>query len=203
MMKNQRNPEATKKSILEAAETLFLEKGFGSTAISEIAEKAGVTKSLIHHYFSSKRVLWGEVKNFRFKQFYEKQMKILQTYDQSIEQMEVSLETYFTFLSENPQIVRILSWMFLERDHNESLELDQLLLKAGNAKILDGQNNGVLRSDIDSRFILYMIVSSSLSWFQQREHFIKDFGVDGLPENIDQAFFNAMKKIIIEGVLNR
>jgi TetR/AcrR family transcriptional regulator len=202
-MKNQRNPEATKKSILEAAETLFLEKGFGTTAISEIAEKAGVTKSLIHHYFSSKRALWGEVKNFRFKQFYAKQMKILQTYDRSIEQLEESLEAYFTFLAENPQIVRILSWMFLERDHNESLELDQLLLKAGNSKILEGQQNGLLRSDIDSRFILYMIVSSSLSWFQQREHFIKDFGVEGLPENIDQAFFNAMKKIIIEGVLNR
>jgi TetR/AcrR family transcriptional regulator len=202
-MKNQRNPEITRKAILEAAETLFLEKGFGATAISEIAGKAGVTKSLIHHYFNSKRALWGEVKNFRFRQFYEKQIRILKTSDRSIEQMEGSLEAYFTFLSENPQIVRILSWMFLESDHNESLELDQQLIKAGNAKILDGQHNGLLRSDIDSRYIMYMVVSSALSWFQQREHFIRDFGVEGLPENIDHAFFNAMKTIIFEGILNR
>ena len=36
-MVKKREPEVTRKALLEAAETVFLEKGFGNTALSEIA----------------------------------------------------------------------------------------------------------------------------------------------------------------------
>ena len=67
--KQQRDPEATRAALLEAAETLFLEKGFGNTSLSEIGRQAGITKSLIHHYFGSKEGLWREVKTRRFMQY--------------------------------------------------------------------------------------------------------------------------------------
>ena len=69
MTTQQRNPEATRASILEAAEEVFLEKGYSAAALSAIARRAGVTKSLLHHHFGSKEGLWHEVKLRRFSHY--------------------------------------------------------------------------------------------------------------------------------------
>jgi AcrR family transcriptional regulator len=44
----------TKRSILEISEKLFAEKGFDKTGINEIAEGAGIAKSVIYHHFKNK-----------------------------------------------------------------------------------------------------------------------------------------------------
>src|SRR5690606_25552520 len=56
-LRRRRDPDATRAEILEAAEQLFLQDGFGRTSISAIARLAGVTKSLIHHHFGTKEAL--------------------------------------------------------------------------------------------------------------------------------------------------
>lgn len=49
------------KKILQAAEQLFAEKGYGGTSMSEIAQLAGLPKSNVHDYFSTKKALYQEV----------------------------------------------------------------------------------------------------------------------------------------------
>ena len=44
----------TRKSILEAAVMLFSEKGYAGSGIRELAERAGVTKSLLYYHFKNK-----------------------------------------------------------------------------------------------------------------------------------------------------
>lgn len=44
----------TKNKILDAARTLFNEKGIDNTGVDEIAEKAGITKAMIYYHFDSK-----------------------------------------------------------------------------------------------------------------------------------------------------
>lgn len=46
--------------ILTAARRLFSERPYGSVSTSEIAEAAGVTRGLLHHYFGTKRDLYLE-----------------------------------------------------------------------------------------------------------------------------------------------
>ena len=43
-----------KEQILAAALALFDEKGFAETKISDISERAGISKGLIYHYFATK-----------------------------------------------------------------------------------------------------------------------------------------------------
>jgi len=52
---------STKDEILNAAEGIFVERGFSGSSMKSIAEKAHVAKSLLYHYFASKRELWDEV----------------------------------------------------------------------------------------------------------------------------------------------
>jgi AcrR family transcriptional regulator len=47
--------------LLEAAVTLFAEKGFDATSVQEIVERAQVTKGAMYHYFKSKDDLLYEI----------------------------------------------------------------------------------------------------------------------------------------------
>jgi len=199
----KRDPEATRKALLDAAEAVFLEKGFGNTALSEISRRAGMTKSLIHHYFGSKENLWQEVKQRRFDHYAHRQLDMLKDAAPTAGLLRNSVELYFRFLKQNPEIVRILAWMFLERDQEECLNKDQELIEAGLAQIRAGQKDGHLRADIDARFILFTFLGLAQHWIQDKEHFIHDFGTEGFSGDLDEAYLEDMLKIFMEGVLPR
>lgn len=203
MQKQKRDPEASKNSLLDAAEEIFLEKGYGDTAISEIAKKAGITKSMIHHYFGSKSGLWQAVKMRRFEEYYTKQMEMFEESEGpgKIGLLRESFHFYFKFLKKNPQLVRILAWMFLERDQDMCIEKDKDLIKTGVEQLRYAQKQGNIRADIDPRFIIFTFIGLSQYWFQQKDHFIRDFGTDGLPEDLDGAYLKSISKIFFEGVI--
>lgn len=50
----KKRPEEWKKEILDAAESLFLSKGYEKTSVSDIMQAAGGTKGLFYHFFKSK-----------------------------------------------------------------------------------------------------------------------------------------------------
>ena len=52
-----RNPEKTKASILDAAEALILDHGFGATSVDAVVARAGITKGAFFHHFPSKAEL--------------------------------------------------------------------------------------------------------------------------------------------------
>jgi len=53
--------EARREQILAAAQGLFEERGYDVVSMRDVAEAAGVTRGLVHHYFGSKRELYVEV----------------------------------------------------------------------------------------------------------------------------------------------
>ena len=54
-MARNRNPEETRRKILEVSKDLFLEKGFDNTSIQDIIDGlGGLTKGVIYHHFASK-----------------------------------------------------------------------------------------------------------------------------------------------------
>jgi AcrR family transcriptional regulator len=50
-----------REQILSCARRLFSERHYGAVSMGEVAEAAGVTRGLLHHYFGSKRDLYLEV----------------------------------------------------------------------------------------------------------------------------------------------
>jgi AcrR family transcriptional regulator len=55
--KDEKNTQEFTNCILDAAEKLFADKGFDATGITEIANTADVTKSLIYYYFKNKEAI--------------------------------------------------------------------------------------------------------------------------------------------------
>lgn len=54
----------TKNKILDAAQEVFIQKGFAGASISQIARAAQINQSLIYHHFKSKEDLWICVKKY-------------------------------------------------------------------------------------------------------------------------------------------
>lgn len=55
------DPTLRRGQILEAAAAIFREQEFSAVSLDAVAEAAGVTRGLLHHYFGSKRGLYLEV----------------------------------------------------------------------------------------------------------------------------------------------
>ncbi|MEO5834966.1 MAG: TetR family transcriptional regulator [Nakamurella sp.] len=51
-------PTTTPEQILDAARTLFAERGYPGTTVRAVAERAGVNPALVHHYFATKERLF-------------------------------------------------------------------------------------------------------------------------------------------------
>ena len=51
----------TEEVIFDAAEEVFIEKGFEGARMQEIAEKAGINKALLHYYYRTKEKLFKAI----------------------------------------------------------------------------------------------------------------------------------------------
>ena len=59
--REKRDPAATRRALLRAAEELFSARGFDGVPIEDIALRAGVNKALISYHFRGKRGLYSAV----------------------------------------------------------------------------------------------------------------------------------------------
>ena len=58
-MARNKYPEETVARILDAAQRLFLEKGYDQTTIQDIVDQlGGLTKGAVYHHFKSRRKFW-------------------------------------------------------------------------------------------------------------------------------------------------
>ena len=199
-----RDPEATRSAILDAAESAFLSKGFAETSTAEIARRAGVTKSLIHHHFGSKEALWEEVKVRRFSVYAEQQMQLLRDQEPTAALLRDSMKMYFRFLRTNPEIVKMLAWMFVEQSQDEDCaDLDRELTLAGIEKIRLAQERGELRSDLNPGFILFTFIGIAQHWYQDKQFMLDKIGLSAGSDAVDEAYLEDAVKIFFEGVLPR
>jgi TetR/AcrR family transcriptional regulator len=196
----KRDPDATRTAILDAAERVFLTRGFGTASLSDIAEAASVTKSLIHHHFGSKKGLWEAVKERRFVPYAERQLEMLRGAPASAELVRTSFETFFRYLMDNPELVRILAWVFLEGEGEEACApLDKRLMTEAAQKFREGQEAGILRKDLDPRFILFVFVGLVQHWFQDQGHFRRSFDIPA-GADLNDAYRQAALDIFLGGV---
>ena len=200
----KRDPEVTRNSILDAAEELFLENGFGRTAMSAIGRRAGITKSLIHHHFGSKKDLWQEVKKRMLNVYFVGQKEMLHTQSGDVGLLRDSIIAYFKTLQANPSFIRLLTWIFLEKD-TQCYDLGEEITEMGIAKIRNAQQEGRIRSDIHAPHILFSFLALCEHWFLAKDQLLGNrickIAPDHAPENEDDAFLEDLLKIFFRGIL--
>lgn len=201
-LETQRNTsvegDRTRHAILKAAESLFVEQGFAATSMANIAKQAGITKSLIHHHFGSKRELWDAVKGIVMEEYGQQQQQLLSTREPGIELLEDSIVVYFRFLQRNPNVVRLWSWMTVENDKH-CADLSMELTRGGVALLREGQRLGNLRSDVPAEYILAQFFSLVRGWFTERP-IMQSCVLSDTDEVCDEKYLRSMLKVFLDGL---
>ena len=116
----------TEQIILEAAEAEFLEKGYGNAKTVAIAQRAGVSHSMLHYYYRTKEQLFQKV--FREKVQILTQMfnVIFEKNTNFTELLRLLIETQFKFLAKNPQLPTFIFREILSNRENRKWAIETL-----------------------------------------------------------------------------
>lgn len=99
-----KNTENTEERIINAARKVFLQKGMDGARMQEIADEAGINKSLLHYYFRSKSKLFERVFTETFKSVIDVIDKVFATSDTLESFIRNFVVNYTSTLREKPFI---------------------------------------------------------------------------------------------------
>lgn len=173
-LKVTRNPDASRARILDAARVEFVAFGLNGARVDRIAEKSGVNKNLIYHYFGSKDALYLAV----LERIYADLRARQQDHDlrelPPAEGMSQLVRNTFDHFVATPDLIRLMS---IENIHNaEHLKsskstkpLYRGLLDTIHILLKRGQAEGVFRANVDA-VDLYLSISGLTYFFLSNQH---------------------------------
>lgn len=94
----------TEKTILKAAEEVFLKKGYAAAKTTEIAKLAGVNHAMLHYYFRTKENLFDIVFREKAKLMADSFLSEVNTDKPFIEMITKAISLHFDFVKANPTL---------------------------------------------------------------------------------------------------
>ena len=105
--------------IIEAARTVFIERGYAETSMSEIATKAGINRPALHYYFRTKdkmfQAVFGSIVSSVIPQVFD---AIMQREKSIAERTECIINAYYNLFESTPHLP-----LFMLRELNRDPEL--------------------------------------------------------------------------------
>ena len=98
------NAPTTENQIFEAALKVFHKKGLAGARMQEIADEAGINKSMLHYYFRSKEQLFSQIFLQSFKRFTGNVLPLLNDTNTWEEKIPVIIEHYSNVMQNNPDL---------------------------------------------------------------------------------------------------
>lgn len=169
-----RSAEASRAKILDAARFEFVTHGLSGARVDRIAERAGVNKNLIYHYFGSKDDLYLQILETIYSDLRASQ-RDLQVRDLApIEGMRSLVGHTFDHFVATPDLIRLMS---IENIHyarylKRSKVVKPLytpLLQSIEHLLARGQADGVFRRDVDP-VDLYLSISALAYFYLSNRH---------------------------------
>ena len=115
-----RNPERTRSAILDAAEQLFADRGYGATSLSDVGALAGVSRGTPGYFFGAKAELYRAVLD---RCFAEVRLAVQSGRERALasgkspdEILAGAVGEYFDFLVAHPRFVRLIERAALQDD---------------------------------------------------------------------------------------
>lgn len=110
-----KDPELRKTEILNAAEELFLSRGFDETSVSDIVVKVGVAQGLFYYYFKSKDDILNAVLE-RFTDYLFTELETVGNDDRlnAAQKLRLTFKTFLDMTESNEKFVK-----FMHDERNE------------------------------------------------------------------------------------
>ena len=160
----------TEQILLEAAEKLFIEKGFDGAKMTEIARLAGVNHALLHYYFRTKENLFNQIFEQKASQILKSFLTVTDDDAPFFEKLKDGIEAHFDFISKNPKLpLFVLREVVLDKSRRVFLEknlfpMGEMLYKNFKTSIRKEVKKGTIRP-VKALDLLLNIVSLNIFAF--------------------------------------
>jgi AcrR family transcriptional regulator len=182
--------------IMEAAETLFADKGFSGTSVRDIAETAGVNLAMISYYFGSKEKLMEAMFNYRGQHFRIQLESILQNKELApLQKVEKLIDDYIDRIFKKQCFHKVM--VREQMTSNSGAISEQIFqLKLTNQAlikqlIMEGQKKGDFKKQIDVSFLMMTLVGTTSQLLTSQSYYRKISNLEALSE---EEFEKQIKK---------
>jgi len=200
---NQANYSGGEQAILEAAESLFAEKGFDAVSMSAIARLANTSKPNIYHHFKNKDDLYLAV----MKTAVQRSSALLDSLEDSpgsfakhlAEFSAGQLQNILTHSRSTRLILRETLSVSSPRQQEIAEQVVGGVFNKLVAMIRSGQQDNEFRKDLDPALAAFMIVATNMFFFQAGS-VMQHIPEAGFPN--DSSLFNqGVMDILFKGLL--
>lgn len=178
----RRNPDRTRRRLLQAAVKLFSERGFHGVSVDEIVARARSNKRMVYHYFGSKTDLYVAALEEGFGRLSSVEFKALVTQGGPREQLQELLTAYFQFLDTNPEFYRLLLWVNLEEGRPIAKSPARLKKNPFQERfrliVEEGVRQGIFRAPVDIGHLLVNFFGLCLIYYSNRYSLTVSVGMD-------------------------
>lgn len=153
MTSREQQAQQTYENIMLTTENLLETTSFEELSVSEICEKAGVSKGGFYHHFSSKDQLMALLVGRQMERLIHQQVSPLVGKEDAFTLLNLYIETGLIYLKDSPGNTLARCWLALS-EHSELTKprFSQTYFKLLHDIVLQGNEEGSFRTDISPEF---------------------------------------------------
>ena len=186
----RRNPEESRRRILDAAERAFALRGFGGARLRDIAQEAGVHHALVHHYYDDKRGLFEEVLKRGIARISHAGQDALSVPAGLEATVRAFVGVLFDFCANNRYLLRIVEDALRNQErasfqvtHDALAEIAGPLLALLKQRIATGQKVGTVRTELTPESLILLGVGAIVYGFDTAETLLSAMGLPAPTEH--------------------
>ena len=198
----RRLPEERPQQILDAALSVFAERGLAAARLDDIAKLAGLSKGTIYLYFPNKEELFREVVRTSIVAYIARAEEFFESERDPVQSLLKWMDSYWAWLRSPvfPGIHRLVGSELTHFPDLSAFYATEVIERAQRlvcGMLERGMDAGVFRrmdALVAARMLSALFITHAL-WFHQRQCFksIKNVPVDLMHSQIREFFFNAMR----------
>jgi AcrR family transcriptional regulator len=156
-----------RQSAIEAAASVFSEKGYHGACTKDIAERLGIKQGSLYYYFKSKEEALGEVCLYGLKDYVERMERIADSSQPFEAKLLATLTSHLSSYREKNEAFKVYNDERLYLPEEKRLRLKELgsryrqLLEA---MFEEGIRQGVIRDSIDCHFAALAVIGICNAW---------------------------------------
>ena len=105
---HKRDAEASRRTIVRNAITLFSQKGYAGASMDELAKMSDLNKAMIFYYFKNKKGLYEAVMHEILQEIYQTITEENKLHDNPLDELEGFIQTYASFACSHPYLPALL-----------------------------------------------------------------------------------------------
>lgn len=200
----QRNPDRTRRRILQAAISLFAQQGFHAVSVDQIVGRARVNKRMVYHYFGSKDALFEAALAEVYGRLEAVEFDAFSRGGRPREKLARLLEGYFDFLDREPEFTRLLQWENLEKGRHLAKENHLLsknpFLARFRTIVEDGVAAGEFRRDLDVTHLVIHFIGLCFIYHSNRFSLSQSLELDLGSAAVKRRGLNQVLRLVFEGI---